>query len=416
MKQFDVLIVGGGHGGANAAMALRQQGFCGSVAIVTDEHEPPYERPPLSKEYLAQDKSFDRILIRPEHYWRERQVELLFGERVVAVDPAGHRVSLVSGEALGYGALIWAAGGAPRALTCPGHDLSGVHGVRTRADVDRIMAGLVDVDDVVVVGGGFIGLEAAAVLTKLGKKVTVVEALDRVLARVAAEPLSRFYEAEHRAHGVSVLLERQVEALDGAGGRVVFVRLTNGEVLPAQMVIVGIGIIPSVAPLLAAGATGGAGVCVDGQCRTSLEDIYAIGDCVLHCNGFAGGAQIRVESVQNAVDQAIVAAKALQGAQDVYKAVPWFWSNQYDLKLQTVGLSIGYDDIVLRGSPQDRAFSLVYLKQGRVIALDCVNNAKDFVQGKTLVVQGSMIAPADLSDDARPLKALAAEAAERAAA
>lgn len=411
MKQFDVLIVGGGHGGASAAHALRQHGFAGSVAIVTDEREPPYERPPLSKEYLAREKTFDRILIRPESHWADRGIELLLGQRVAGVDPAQHQVTLESGERLAYGALVWAAGGAPRKLACAGHDLAGVHSVRTRADVDLIMTELPEVSSVVVIGGGYIGLEAAAVLTKLGKKVTVLEALDRVLARVAGEPLSRFYEAEHRDHGVDVRLGVQVDSILGRDGRVSAVQLATGEEIPAQMVIVGIGIIPSVGPLLEAGAAGGAGgVSVDGQCRTSLPDIYAVGDCVLHRNAFGGDAEIRLESVQNAADQAATAAKAILGGEAAYHAVPWFWSNQYDLKLQTVGLSMGYDEVVVRGEPANRAFSLVYLKAGRVIALDCVNTAKDYVQGKALVVAGAVIPPARLADASRPLKELAAEA------
>lgn len=412
MQTFDVLIVGGGHGGANAAFTLRQQGFTGSVAIVTDEASPPYERPPLSKEYLAQEKTFDRILIRPEAYWAERNVELLLGRRVTRLDPAQRRVGLATGENIAYGTLIWAAGGAPRKLTCPGHDLAGLHSVRTREDVDLMMAELADVASVVVIGGGYIGLEAAAVLTKLGKTVTVVEALDRVLARVAGEPLSRFYEAEHRAHGVDVRLGAKVDRLLGRDGRVSGVRLADGEVLPADMVVVGIGIGPSVAPLLEAGAAGGDGVLVDGHCRTGLAGIYAVGDCARHVNAFAGGGEIRLESVQNAVDQAATAAKAILGGREAYHAVPWFWSNQYDLKLQTVGLSQGYDQTVVRGDPVNRAFSVIYLKDGRVIALDCVNSTKDYVQGKALVVGGLRIAPERLVDASRPLKDLATDQRE----
>lgn len=411
MRKFDVLIVGGGHGGAAAALALRQKGFEGSIAIVTDEPDPPYERPPLSKEYLAQEKTFDRILLRPVSYWAERKVELLLGEPVVEVDPGQRQVQLWSTEKLGYGSLIWAAGGSPRRLACSGHDLPGVHSVRTREDVDAMMAELPDVESVVVIGGGYIGLEAAAVLRKFGKQVTVLEALDRVLARVAGEPLSRFYEAEHRAHGVDVRLATTVDCILEKDGRASGVRLVDGTELPAQMVVVGIGVTPSVAPLIEAGAAGGNGVAVDGQCRTSLPDVYAIGDCALHRNAFAGDAEVRLESVQNAVDQAGVAAQAILGGAEVYKAVPWFWSNQYDLKLQTVGVSLGYDEVVVRGQPQTRSFTVAYLRQGRVIAFDCVNSTKDYVQGKALVVGGLRI-PADrLADASRPLKELAAEAA-----
>lgn len=408
MTDYDVLIVGGGHGGAQAAIALRQEKFEGSIAIVGDEPELPYERPPLSKEYLSGDKTFDRILIRPEKFWEERAITMLLGQRVTAVDPAGRRVTLADGASIGYGKLIWAAGGDPRRLTCDGHDLAGVHSVRTRAHVDQMMRELDGVEQVVVIGGGYIGLEAAAVLRKFGKQVTLLEALDRVLARVAGEPLSRFYEAEHRAHGVDVRLGAAVNALEGEGGKVTGVRMADGSVLPAQMVIVGIGIIPSVAPLLEAGAKGANGVEVDALCRTSLPDVYAIGDCALHANRYAAGAEIRLESVQNANDQAKVVARSIMGVDADYDAVPWFWSNQYDLRLQTVGLSSGFDQTVLRGDPATRAFSLIYLREGRVIALDCVNAVKDYVQGKALVVDGARIDPVRLADASVPLKELAA--------
>jgi len=408
VTDYDVLIVGGGHGGAQAAIALRQEKFEGSIAIVGDEPELPYERPPLSKEYLSGDKTFDRILIRPEKFWEEREISMLLGQRVTAVDPAAHRVTLADGTSIGYGKLIWAAGGDPRRLTCDGHDLAGVHSVRTRAHVDQMMRELDGVEQVVVIGGGYIGLEAAAVLRKFGKQVTLLEALDRVLARVAGEPLSRFYEAEHRAHGVDVRLRAAVNALEGDGGKVTGVRMADGSVLPAQMVIVGIGIIPSVAPLLEAGAKGANGVEVDALCRTSLPDVYAIGDCALHANRYAAGAEIRLESVQNANDQAKVVARSIMGTDADYDAVPWFWSNQYDLRLQTVGLSSGFDQTVLRGDPATRSFSLIYLREGRVIALDCVNAVKDYVQGKALVVDGARIDPARLADASVPLKELVA--------
>jgi 3-phenylpropionate/trans-cinnamate dioxygenase ferredoxin reductase subunit len=406
LNKFDVIIVGGGHGGAQAAIALRQNGFDGTLAIVGEEPELPYERPPLSKDYLAGAKAFERILIRPAAFWEERQVTMLLGQRVTAVDPQAHIVLTVNGDEYGYGKLIWAAGGHPRRLTCPGHDLVGVHCVRTLADVDRMIGELDDTREVLVIGGGYIGLEAAAVLAKLGKQVTVLEALDRVLARVAGEPLSRFYEAEHRAHGVDVRLGVAVKCIEEVDGRATGVRLATGEILPAQIVIVGIGIVPAVEPLLAAGAEGGNGVSVDPQSRTSLPDIFAIGDCAAHANSFADGATIRLESVQNANDQATLVARALTGHPGEYHAVPWFWSNQYDLKLQTVGLSTGFDDVVVRGDPVARSFSLIYLRAGRVIALDCVNSVKDYVQGRALVVARATPDRAALADTSTPLKQL----------
>ena len=407
-EHYDVLIVGGGHGGAQAAVALRQRKFARTIAIVGDEPELPYERPPLSKDYLSREKEFERILIRPATFWADKQVDMLLGRRVVSVDPAAHQVTTADGATIGYGTLVWATGGSPRRLTCDGHDLAGVHAVRTRADVDKLMGELEATRRVVVIGGGYIGLEAAAVLAKLSKQVTVLEALPRVLARVAGEPLSRFYEAEHRAHGVEVRLGAMVAGLEERDGAVSGVKLADGETLPCEMVIVGIGIIPAVEPLIAAGAAGGNGVDVDAHCHTSLPDVYAIGDCAAHESGFAGGARIRLESVQNANDQAMTMAKSVTGEPQVYDAVPWFWSNQYDLRLQTVGLSTGHDDVVVRGDIAARSFSIVYLKEGRVIALDCVNATKDYVQGRALVLNGAVIAPERLADASVPLKEISA--------
>ncbi|HEV7290326.1 NAD(P)/FAD-dependent oxidoreductase [Sphingomonas sp.] len=404
--QFDIVIVGAGHGGAQAAIALRQAKFEGTIAIIGDEPELPYERPPLSKEYFSGEKAFERILIRPAAFWAERKVEMLLNRRVVAVDPVAHSVTTADGATIGYGQLIWATGGSPRRIGCAGNDLIGVHTVRTRADADRMLAELDGVEQAVVIGGGYIGLEAAAVLAKFGKKVVLLEALDRVLARVAGEPLSRFYEAEHRAHGVDVRLGAAVDCIEG-DDRVSGVRMQDGTVIPAQMVIVGIGIVPAVEPLIAAGAEGGNGVAVDHQCRTSLPDVFAIGDCALHANHFADDMPIRLESVQNANDQATLVAKTIMGQELAYDAVPWFWSNQYDLKLQTVGLSTGHDAAILRGDPANRSFSVVYLKEGRVIALDCVNATKDFVQGRKLVVERLSPDPAALADASVPLKELA---------
>jgi 3-phenylpropionate/trans-cinnamate dioxygenase ferredoxin reductase subunit len=276
--------------------------------------------------------------------------------------------------------------------------------VRDKADTDRLRQELADgARRAVVIGGGYIGLEAAAALTKAGCEVTVLEMLDRVLARVAGEDLSRFFEAEHRSHGVGVRLRTSVEAVEG-DERVRGVRLADGEVIPCEIVIVGIGIVPAVGPLIAAGAAGANGVDVDSYCRTSLPSVYAIGDCAAHSNPYAGGAVVRLESVQNANDMATTAARTICGEPQPYEAIPWFWSNQFDLKLQTVGLNLGYDATVLRGDPASRSFSTIYLKDGRVIALDCVNRTKDYVQGRKLVEAGATIDPTQLTDVEVPLK------------
>ena len=400
----DVVIIGTGHGGAQAAIALRQLGFAGSIQMIGRDSEPPYERPPLSKDYLAGTKPFERMLIRPPQFWAERQIELTLETHVSKVDPAAKELTVSGGGTVSYGSLIWAAGGDARRLSCPGGQLAGVHAVRDKADTDRLSADLAaGARRAVVVGGGYIGLEAAAVLNQLGCEVTVLEMLDRVLARVAGEDLSRFYEAEHRARGVDIRLGSEVETVEGEDC-VTGVRLADGEVIACDVVVVGIGIVPSVGPLIAAGAAGANGVDVDPYCRTSLPEVYAIGDCAAHGNVYAGGAVIRLESVQNAHDMASAAARAICGDPQAYDAVPWFWSNQYDLRLQTVGLSLGHDASVLRGRPEERSFSVIYLKDGRVIALDCVNRTKDYVQGRKLVEAGAVIAPERLIEADVPLK------------
>lgn len=404
-ERYDVLIVGGGHGGAQAALALRQHGFAGTVAIAGDEPELPYERPPLSKDYLAGDKEWTRMLLRPAQVWADKHITLLPGTRVTAIDPAAHSVATEDGRAIGYGQLIWAAGGS--ALRLPGaQGLHGVHTIRTRADADAMIAELPDVRQAVVIGGGYIGLEAAASLRKLGKKVVLIEALDRVLARVAGEELSRFFETEHRAQGVDLRLSTAVDRIDSEGGSATGVRLADGTVIPAQMIVVGIGIAPAIGPLSAARAETGNAVRVDGQCRTSLPDIFAIGDCAEHRNRFSTREWVRLESVQNANDQANVVARTICGLDADYDALPWFWSNQYDLKLQTVGLSQGHDATITRGDPANRSFSIIYLRDGRVIALDCVNAVRDYAQGRRLILHRVAADPAALTDPEVPLKSL----------
>ncbi|WP_068085300.1 NAD(P)/FAD-dependent oxidoreductase [Novosphingobium rosa] len=404
----DVVIVGGGHAGAQCAIALRQQGFEGSIVLIGRESELPYERPPLSKEYFAREKSFERLYIRPAQFWQDKDIALHLGCEVVAVDPQAKLLTLGDGAQMAYDRLVWATGGDPRGLSCPGANLAGVHAVRTREDCDLLM-GEIDggVNKIAVIGGGYIGLEAAAVLTKMGCHVTLLEAAPRVLARVAGPELSAFYEAEHRTHGVDLRTSVTVTALEGEG-RVSGVSLGDGSLVAADAVIVGIGIVPAITPLIAAGAAGTQGVEVDAHCRSSLPDIYAIGDCASFACAYAGGQAMRVESVQNANDQAVCVAKAICGDAQPYRAFPWFWSNQYDLKLQTAGISLGYDATVLRGDRAARSFSVIYLKQGRVIALDCVNRTKDYVQGRKLVEAGASVDPARLADADTPLKALIA--------
>ncbi len=386
MISADVVIVGAGHGGAAAAIALRKNGFSGSILVIGREPERPYERPPLSKEYLAGEKQFERLYIRPAHYWDERDIKFQLDLEVTSVDQEKKTVSCSDGSQVRFRNLIWAAGGDPRRLSCPGSELGGIHVVRSRADIDQIQSELASgARKVAIIGGGYIGLEAAAVLKKLECEITVIESQSRVLARVAGEPLSKFFQDQHAARGVQFRLGANLTHLEGESGQVTKVILKEGEVIDCDLVIVGIGIDPSVRPLREAGAVGLDGVTVDEYCRTSLPGIYALGDCAAHQNIWAGRNLVRLESVQNSNDMATVVAQHICGNYVVYDAIPWFWSNQYDLRLQTVGLSTGADEMVVRGDPNERSFSVIYLKAGQPIAIDCVNTTKDYVQGRKLV-------------------------------
>jgi 3-phenylpropionate/trans-cinnamate dioxygenase ferredoxin reductase subunit len=397
----DVLIVGAGQAGASAAIALRQGGFDGDITIAGAEGDLPYERPPLSKEYLAGEKPLERLLLRPAAFWAERQVRIRTGTRIAAIDPGARTATAETGDTLPYDHLVWAAGGEARRLAIPGAEHA--HVIRTRADTDRLRAALGRMSRIAIIGGGYIGLEAAAVLTKLGHRVTILEAQDRLLARVAGPEVSAFYRSEHEAHGVSIRLRVAPEAIEPDA-----VRLSSGERIPADLVIAGVGLVPNVGPLAAAGAPCPNGVLVDAHCRTTLPGVYAIGDCALHESDFAGGARVRIESVQNASDMGkAAAAHILSGdAAPPYRALPWFWSNQYDLKLQTVGLSAGADTRVVRGDPGSRSWSLVYLRAGAVVALDCINAPKDYMGGRALIERRAHPSPALLADPSMPLKSL----------
>lgn len=408
-EKYDVVVVGAGQAGSQAAIQLREKGFRGSIALIGAENELPYERPPLTKEYLGGEFQFERLLIRPTKFWEENSINVIVGHMIMTVRPESTEVVAENGTRFGYNKLIWAAGGVPRRLSCPGSQLDGICSIRDRVDVDRILAALPGVAQVVVIGGGYIGLETAATLTKLGKRIVLLESQDRVLARVAGVPLSRFLEAEHRAAGVDIRLSAAVDSFIGENGKVNGVRLSTAEIIPAELVIVGVGISPSVEPLIAAGAEGENGIRVDSSCRSSIPSVYAIGDCAEHPNSFANGKVVRLESIQNANDQAATVADAIVNGSSTYQTVPWFWSNQYALRLQSAGLSIGHDAYVVRGNPESRSFSIIYLRDGRVIALDCVNATKDFLQGKSLIESGMRPDVAALEDVSVPLKRLAAQ-------
>ncbi|WP_440599677.1 NAD(P)/FAD-dependent oxidoreductase [Acinetobacter soli] len=404
MSNYDVIIVGTGHAGAQAAVALRQQGFTGSILMIGEELHLPYERPPLSKEYFSGEKTFERILLRPEQFWQDKKIDLKLGQRVIQIDAQSHRILTQQNYEYHYDKLIWATGGKPRRLSCEGAALEGIHYIRNREDVDRINQELDRVQKCVIIGGGYIGLEAASALRKINRDVTLVEGQSRVLARVAGPIISDFYQQYHQEKGVEFYLGQGVDYLEGDQGRVHTVILANGTRIATDMVIVGIGLNPEVNVLVEAGAAFSNGIETDRRCRTSLVDIFAIGDCANHENFFADGQRIRLESVQNANDQAMIVTKEILDKGEDYAAVPWFWSNQYDLKLQTIGLSLGYDQGILRGEPASGSFSVIYLREGKIIAIDCVNRPADFIQGKAIIQQSIYIPIEQLSDHSQALK------------
>lgn len=403
MDTYDVVIAGAGHAGVQTAVSLLQAGYEGRIGLMSAETCVPYERPPLCKEYLSGATDVGGIEFRPGTYWDDSPAELLLDHSVVAVDAAERVVTTAHGQEVGYSTLVWAAGGSARVLPVPGHDLAGVFSIRNIGDVDAIKSRLASMRNAVIVGGGYIGLETAAALRKQGIETTVVEVQDRLLARVTSPAISTFIEAAHREHGVDVLLRRGVVAILGSGGQVTGVRLTDGTHLPADLVIIGIGLAPIVEPIEAAGALVDDGIVVDKYCRTTLPHVYAIGDVARHPNQFAGG-DVRLESVQNAVDQARVTAAGILGRPTAYESVPWFWSNQYDIKLKTAGLFAGHDHHVVRGEPAKKKFSVGYFRDGALIAIDSVNAPGDYLAARHLIERGVALSPTAFADHTHSLK------------
>ena len=400
-----LVIVGGGQAAAQAVQSLRQQSFPGQITLLSDEPYPPYQRPPLSKKYFAGELSRERLLLRPAAFYAEKGVTLEQNARVEELDAAARRLRLRDGRTLGYDRLLLATGSRVRALDVPGATLPGVHYVRTIADVDGITASLRENARVLLVGAGYIGLEIAAVARQRGFEVTVLEAADRVMARAVSVEVSRFYEARHRDAGVVIHTGAAVQALRGTT-QVTAVETADGRSFPCDLVIVGIGIVPNVELAAAAGLPCSNGIVVDEFARTADPHIFAAGDCTNHPLPLLER-RVRLESVPNAIHQAKVAAATLLGAPVAYSEVPWFWSDQYDLKLQIAGLSTGFDDVVLRGDPAMRSFAAFYLRGGQVLAVDAINSPKEFIAGKKLVANRARIAPDVLRDASVDLTPLA---------
>lgn len=402
-----VVIVGAGHAGGNAAALLRQYGFDGRIVLVGAEPVPPYHRPPLSKAYLKGEADVERLWLKPRAFYDEQRIELKLGTSAQSIDRAAHTLTLADGSQLHYDKLILAIGSIPRALTVPGHDLEGVVALRSLADADVLRKRVQPGEKLVVIGAGYIGLEAAAAARQLGHAVTVLEAAPRVLGRVTGETVSTFYANEHRARGVDLRLNAKIEALVGENGKLTGVKLEGGEVVPATLALIGIGILPNEALARDAGIVCANGIQVDDDARTSDPDVFAIGDCAYRPLAHYGRPG-RLESVHNAVEQARLAASAIVGKPRPACDAPWFWSDQYDLKLQTVGLCEGYDETVVRGDPAARRFAVYYLKDRELLAVDAVSSMPDFLCGKKLVGTGRKLDLDALRDPATEIGKFAA--------
>lgn len=404
-----LLIVGAGHAGSELAIASRQGGWAGPITLLGEETGVPYQRPPLSKAYLLGQTDVESLALRPAAAYEAARIDRLQGARVVAMDRNAHQVTLADGRTLGYDKLAWCAGGRPRPLACEGVDParppSNLFTLRTLADADGMRAQLRPGVHVVVVGGGYVGLEVAASARGQGAQVTVLEAQPRVLARVAGREVSQFYEAVHREAGVTILTGTGIERVECEGGRIVAVLCNTGQRLPADMVVAGIGMLPNIEVMRAAGLAEENGVPVDELARTADADVLAAGDCTLQHHALYGRA-LRIESVPNALEQARAGASWLGGKPRPNRSVPWFWSDQYDLKLQMVGLSQGHDRCVLRGSPAARSFCAFYLQGDRVLAMDAVNRPGDFMLVRRAIAQPLTVAADRLSDETVPLKDL----------
>lgn len=407
-----VIIIGAGQAGGETAQRLRQGGFEGEITLIGEEPHAPYQRPPLSKQYLSGELPMERVLLRPPEVYAHENVAWLKATRAVWIDRQNRRVRLEGGRELSYDALVLATGSRPRKLPLSGADLAGVHVLRTAADVDAMRPAFVAGAKLVVVGAGYIGLETAAVARKLGLEVTVVESAVRPLARVTSPEMAGFFLDEHTAKGVRFVLGAQCALIKGVE-RVRGVGFDDGQEVGADIVIAGIGVTPEIGLAQHCGLTIGNGIVTDRQCRTSDPAIFAIGDCASRPMVHYADRMERLESVHNAIEGAKIVAATILGQAPPVEETPWFWSDQYDLKLQIAGLFGGYDHTVLRGSMADRAFAMFYYKGERLIAVDAVNKPAEFLGTKMLIAKGLSIAPDVLADAARPMKELVAEAQKK---
>lgn len=399
------IIVGASHAAAQLATSLRQEGWAGGIRMIGDEQRLPYHRPPLSKAFLTSEKDADSLAIRPAGFYEKQQIEFLQGT-VTSIDRAGRSIGLADGRQCTYDKLALCTGARARQLSLPGAGLAGVHTLRTLADVEAIRSRLDAAGNVVIIGGGYIGLEAAASLRKQGVNVLVLESAERILQRVTAPAVSAFYARVHREEGVSLHAGVTVCALEG-DQHVRAVRCADGTVYPADLVIIGVGVVPNVELAERAGLDVDNGIRINTHCQTSDPDIVAAGDCANHHDPLYDR-RVRLESVPNATEQAKCAAATLCGKVRAYASLPWFWSDQYDVKLQIAGLSEGHDQVVIRGdSHVGRSFAAFYLQGGRLIAADCVNRPKEFMLSKRLIAASCLVRAEDLADESVDVQALA---------
>ena len=398
-----IVIIGAGHAAGQAAASLRQAKFEGPITIIGDEAHVPYQRPPLSKQYLAGTQLADKVYLRAEKFYADKDIQLMLDTRATQIDPSTKTINLDNGETIAYEKLLISTGSRPRKLSIEGSDLSGIHYLRTMDDVDGIRADVKPGANLVIVGGGYIGLEVAAVGIELGMNVHVLEMEERILQRVTTPEMSAYYHKLHTDRGVHIHTQTGVTGFSGNGS--VEKVLCGDESFDADIVIVGIGIIPNTEIAEEAGIHCENGIVVDDHCRTSDPDIYAAGDCTNHPNPLMNK-RLRLESVPNAMDQARVSTANMLGDDKVYAAIPWFWSDQYDLKLQMVGFSADGDSQVLRGDMDTHQFAIFYLKDGKVVAADAVNSPKEFMLCKQLV--GKPADTAKLADPETDLKSLLA--------
>ncbi|MDH3750277.1 MAG: FAD-dependent oxidoreductase [Gammaproteobacteria bacterium] len=399
-----VVIVGAGHAAGQAIATLKQNEFAGRIVLVGDESYLPYQRPPLSKKFLAGEMPAERLYLKPASFYADDRIDVCLDTRVDSIDREAHTIRTAERTELVYDKLILAVGSRVRKVPVPGSELAGVHYLRSIADVERIRAGMSKGKRLVIIGAGYIGLEVAAVCRQLGLDVTVIEMTDRVMSRVVSPHVSDFYQLEHTNRGVELLLSTELTAFQGKK-RVKSVATDNAQTIPADLVVVGIGILPNTELAEAAGLRVDDGIVVNDQCQTADPDVYAIGDCTSHPNSIYGR-RLRLESVHNALEQAKTAASNICGIETHYSDVPWFWSDQYDLKLQIAGLSQGYDAVVLRGDPAGRSFACLYLKGGSLIAVDAVNAPRDFMQSKALIADHAVCDMEQLADVGIALKDL----------